>query len=97
MQTSEQDPDDAKHKDAGKEKNGGLFAGAPQIVGSPAKSFVSVFVEEKAGNQPCGEEDPEISIAGLELPHVNADKGAERKGLNQVHGAFGGNGHGCFN
>jgi len=80
---AEKEPNGHEDGDGRQEESRREFDGRPQIVDAPTKGFWRVFVEQKTGDEPDGENGPGIPELFLKLPDKPGDVSAEGERLDE--------------
>ena len=82
MQSAEQDSNGTNYKNAWPKEPGRLFRRGPQVVCAPSDRLRCIPVAKKTGDQPNGENKPEIFVESLKPPDVQGDESAERESFD---------------
>ena len=84
MQCAERDAYANQGDDKGKKNRSGEFRRSPEIVCAPAERFRSFMMQNKAEQEPDGEDQPSVRAGVLAAPNVEGDDGRKCQRFEQI-------------
>lgn len=84
MESAEKSTGEKERGDEDGEDVEGTPSGGPEIAGTPAEGLGGVAVNEPAGEEPDGKDDPDGRMRDLAAPYVKGDECREEDGFEKI-------------